>query len=59
MSTYADDVYVIVSNRKHIDLLGEILQEYEELTGTKLNLKKSVDFRLDTYKASLCRPTAL
>ena len=53
VSAYADDVTVIVSSHEHIELVGQSLQEYEAVTGAKINREKSVGLRLGT-----CRPTA-
>lgn len=42
MSAYADDVTHIVSKHKHIDLIGEARQEYEAVTGAKINPEKII-----------------
>lgn len=49
MSTYADDVSVIVLDTKQINVIGTTLSEYEAVTGAKIN-QKSVGLQLDTWR---------
>lgn len=54
VSESADDEVVL--NSKHRNLVGTVLQEYEAMTGTKINLEKLVSLQLVPGKASPCRP---
>lgn len=40
LSTYVDDIIGIVSNYKHITLIGHALKDYEEVIGAKTNPRK-------------------
>ncbi|XP_014776647.1 uncharacterized protein LOC106873687 [Octopus bimaculoides] len=62
VSTYADDVAVIVSNNRHIDLVGTALKEYEAVTGVKVNREKlvgrsSVPGKAEPYRSIVGRWT--
>jgi hypothetical protein len=50
VSAYADDVTVMVSDTKEIEVVGTTLKEYELLTGAKINQDKSVGLQLGTWR---------
>lgn len=45
---YDDDVAVLVSSYRHLDLTGDTLKKYELVTRIKINVEMSVGLQLGT-----------
>lgn len=50
VSAYADDVFTFVSSRSDIEVVLKALDQYEKLTGTKINRDKSSGLRISDWK---------
>lgn len=51
MSAKADDIPVIMSSHRYIEMLGETLKIYEVVAGRKMHPEKSMVLRIGTWKS--------
>lgn len=49
MSTYAGDIFLLVSDASEVEMVGSILEEYGSAAGIKISANKSVGFPLGTW----------
>uniref|UniRef100_A0A0L8FV57 Uncharacterized protein n=1 Tax=Octopus bimaculoides TaxID=37653 RepID=A0A0L8FV57_OCTBM len=53
VSAYADNIIVIESDTRHVNVIDTALKEYKALTGAIINQEKSVALKLGTWR---CKP---